>query len=195
MKGLYKTQLFQDCDLEFIHCIASEATVQVLPENTLITTADVKSSWIHIIMRGYCILQSTMAGDREKNTVTVLKPGDAYPVVETLNEVLVLVNVKTITCVEIISISLKKLREALARFSHLEEQFSVAVSKHRMQNESLLLRRKGRLPDMVPFEKSMGQGDLFKYNICETVKITRRDEEYRRHFAGLGKNLNLNDSI
>lgn len=187
MNGLYKTQLFQDCDLEFVHCIASQANIEVLPKDTLIVTADVKSSWIYVILRGYCILQSTMAGDREKDTITVLKPGDACPVVETLYEVLVMVNVKAITTVELISISLANFNESLSRFAHLKDQLAAALAEHRIHHEAILLRKKGRLPEMVPFEKSMGQGDLFKYNILEAVKISREDQEFKKAFAALGK--------
>lgn len=191
MKGLYKTTLFKDCDQNFVHNIASHASLDILPENALITNADIKSSWIHIILRGYCILQSHMAGDKERGTVTVLKPGDACPVVETLNRVLVLVDVKAVTAVELISIKLTNLEESLDRFPDLKDEFTIALSEHRKQNESLLLRRRGRLPEMVPFKKSMGQGDLFKYNIYDVTKVAREIQDFKKNFAHLGKLLAL----
>lgn len=190
MKGLYKTTLFQDCDQDFIHSIAAQANLEILPEDALITTANVKSSWIHVILRGYCILQSHMAGDMERGTITVLKPGDACPVVETLNQVLVLVDVKAVTAVELISIKLTNLQESLNRFPDIKDQFTTAISEHRKNNESLLLRRRGRLPEMVPFERSMGQGDLFKYNVYDSsTKAAREIQEFKKHFANLGKIL------
>lgn len=191
MKGLYKTPIFSDCDQDFVHNLASHAKLKILPENSLITASDVKSCWIHIILRGYCILQSRMAGDREKNTITVLKPGDACPVVEALNQVLVFVNVKTITAVELISINLKKLDESLCRFPHIRDEFSNILNQHRNQHEALMLRKKGRLPEMTPLQQSLGPGELFVYDVYETKRSSQLTKEFKTHFAALGKSLCL----
>lgn len=187
MKSLYNTPLFQDCDEEFVHSIAADAVLKTLPETAVVTTADVQSSWIHVILRGYCTLQSTMAGDKERNSMTILKPGDAFPVVETLNEVLVLANVTTVTAVELISIKLTNLHESLARFPQVKVQFSATMLKHRRRFEAQLLRKKGRLPEMIPSTKSLGQGELFEYKIYDTPETKREIQEFLVPFAALGE--------
>lgn len=187
MKRLYNTPLFQDCDEEFVHSIAADVVLKTLPEDAVVTTADVQSSWIHVILRGYCNLQSTMAGDKERNSTTVLKPGDAFPIVETLNQVLVLANVTTVTAVELISIKLTNLHESLGRFPHEKVQFFSTLETHRSQFETQLLRKKGRLPEMIPSTKSLGQGELFEYKIYDKQETSREMQEYATPFARLGE--------
>lgn len=187
MKGLYKTPLFYNCEQDFVHSVAGQAVLNILPENGVITKADIKSSWIHIILRGYCKLKSNMAGDKEKHTVTVLKPGDAFPVLETLNQVLVLADVVAVTAVELISIKFTTLNDSLIRFPHIKLQISSALSEHRQQFETQLMRKKGRLPEMVPLKKSLGQGELFKYEIFDVQKTARELREYVAPFAALGR--------
>lgn len=188
MSGLYKSLLFANCDQDFVHSIALRSKLKLLPEGTLVTAADVKSRWIYVILRGKCILQSRMAGDKERKHFTILKSGDACPVVEALNQVLVFVNVKTITAVELISIDLKNFEQSLTRFPDVRNEFSAVLNQHRDEYETVLLRRKGRLPEMTPPQRSLGQGDLFVYDyVTANKKINRRTQEFKTHFEALGK--------
>lgn len=86
-EGLNKSLLFQDCDQEFLHCVAENAVLKTLPPGGEVAGTHIKSSWIHVILRGYCEQKSFMTGDSERENITVLKPGDAFPVVEALSEV------------------------------------------------------------------------------------------------------------
>lgn len=84
---LQNAPLFQNCDDEFVNNICAKAKLITLPEDVVICTANYKSPRMHFIIRGYCTQRSTMAGDRERRKDEILKPGDSFPIVETIHQV------------------------------------------------------------------------------------------------------------
>lgn len=51
MECLRNTQLFSNCDQDFLHSVARDSVLKSLPEGTIVTSTDIKSSWIHVILR------------------------------------------------------------------------------------------------------------------------------------------------
>lgn len=132
-------------------------------------------------------MTSIMAGDCDRNTVTIQKPGSAFPVVEALHQVLTLVSVTTITAVELISIPYLDIIECLNKTQETEEGLSKILKQHLKDHEAIFLRKRGRLPDMTPVEQSLGQGDFFKYQLFDTDLLSNEERDYIRPWKKLGK--------
>lgn len=128
-----------------------------------------------------------MPGDCERDTVTILKSGDAFPVIEVLHQVLSLVNVTAITTVELISIKHSHLFEILMKNPNLGKDYKNILSQHFRENEVRLLRKRGRLPEMIPAEHSLGQGDMFTYEIRDDGEYNAEEIAYLGPFKKLGK--------
>lgn len=131
-------------------------------------------------------MKSTMAGDRERDQVTTLKAGDAFPVVEVLHQVLSLISVTTVTAVEVIIIKYSDLQEIFLANRELGKITLTALEYHLKVYNAPLLRKKGRLPEMIPAEHSLGQGDYFTYEIYDDKDINPEETAYLKPFKKLG---------
>lgn len=59
---------------------------------------------------------------------------------------------------------------------------------HKKKNESVLLRKGGRLPEMMSAEKSLGAADLFNYELMDSNDKEKKEHlEYMRPFQALGR--------
>lgn len=84
---LKKSYLFQDCAEDVLKDVALVATLRAAPPDVILCNHDFKSNSLYVILRGYCALYSFMPGDKERDSKTILKFGDCFPVVETLHQV------------------------------------------------------------------------------------------------------------
>lgn len=184
--GLQLAPFFQECNEEFLKSVALRATLKVLPPGAVLCTANNKPSWMHIITKGHCVQRSVMAGDVEMDHCTTLNAGDSFPVIEMLHEVLVLTDVKTLTTVEIISIRYLDLLDIFQGYRDIHNEIKEVLDEHLSAYEAALLRKRGRLPDMIPAEKSLGQGEMFKYEIYDEEETSPEKEAFMKPFRKLG---------
>lgn len=118
--------------------------------------------------------------------INPLQAGDVFPLVETIHEVLVLVDVQTLTTVEVIQIKYTDFLDILNGFSETKKEFMDTIKYHVEKYDVQLLRKGGRLPPLLSTEKSLGQGELFDYDVFdkEEEKVARM--EYMAPFKKLG---------
>lgn len=185
---LKRTPLFQDCDNYFLHCAAKLSTIRTLPPSAVILSANSKSTSVHIIMRGYCTMWSNMCGDDKRKTEKILQKGDAFPVVEVLHDIWSFISVYCLTSVEMISIPALELVSLFKINPQHQSPLKKALKAHMHLFDSILLRKGGRLPPLIPLEKSLGQGDMFTYELYdEAAAISKKSKAYINPFKELGR--------
>lgn len=97
-----------------------------------------------------------------------------------------LTNVITVTTVETVSIRYLDLMDIFKTYKEIYQDIKVCLQEHLFANEAALLRKRGRLPEMIPAEKSLGQGDMFKYQIYDEAETRPEQEAYMKPFRRLG---------
>lgn len=96
-------------------------------------------------------------------------------------------DVRTLTAVEVISIPYAQLEEIFQANTDFEKIIRRVLASHRKEFEKSLMRKSGRLPELIPSEKSKGRGDFFKYKLMDDEKINMQKQMYHRPFEKLGK--------
>lgn len=97
-----------------------------------------------------------------------------------------LINVITLTTVETVSIRYLDLLDIFQTYKDIYTEIKECLQEHLASNEAALLRKRGRLPEMIPAEKSLGQGDMFKYEIYDEAETRPEQEAYMKPFRKLG---------
>lgn len=180
LRTLKLVPLFRDYPKEILHRIASCSIFRTVPPGAFLMCADNKTAWIHVIVRGFCSCRSTMKGDKHRKNETVLSRGDAFPVVEVVHNVQTFLTVQAITAVELICVPYYQFTLIMKADKTYINELQATVEAHRQEDENLLLRKEGRLPPMIPEEKSLGQGDYFTYTIYDDYQ--EMGKEYLQPF-------------
>lgn len=180
-------KLFQNCDDHFIKCVAANSKIQILPPNTEIVTEKTRSAHLYIIIRGFILLNSYLAGDNEKGPKRILTEGDSFAIIECLHNVPVFVTVSSLTSVELLSVNGVFFMDLVKAFPSINVDLIAALNMHLSLNRNILLRLGGRLPPMKAAEKSLGQGDYFTYEIFDDDTLQRERMMYMQPFLKLGK--------
>lgn len=128
-----------------------------------------------------------MAGDKERNSKSILSFGDSFPVIETLHQVLLLVDVKSVTAVQLICIQYDDLFGVLKRHTVTHDELVQSIEEHFAGNKRKLLRESGRLPPMIPPQKSLGHGDMFTYTLSDKPEENTAREAFLMPFRKIGK--------
>lgn len=179
--------MFSDCADDVLKDVALVATLRAVPADVVICRHEFKAQSIYVILRGYCALNSHMAGDRERDAKSVLTFGDSFPVAETLHQVPVLVDVKSLTAVQLISIRIKDLFGVLKRHPLAHSELMESIDQHFNANKSKLLRQSARLPPMIPPQKSLGHGDMFTYAFSDKTEVNTAKEAFLMPFNKIGR--------
>lgn len=98
-------------------------------------------------------------------------------------------NIRTLTSVEIISISYNDFNEILHANQQFRRGIQLTLTAHMQIFEKSLLRKKGRLPDISPIERSMGQGELFKYDLTDEEMIDHGKLAFDKPFMNIGEHI------
>lgn len=175
IKHCLKTSyLFNDYANDVLEDVALTATTKAVPADIVMCKHDFKFNCIYLILRGYCELYSYMPGDKEKEQRRILKFGDSFPVVETLHQVLLFVDVKSLTAVQLICINTDVLFGVLKRHPLVHNELMESINEHYKINKLKLLRQRGRLQPLIPSQKSLGHGDMFTYTVFnETDRVNK----------------------
>lgn len=65
----------------------------------------------------------------------------------------------------------------------LLKDIQISVENHMKADEQVLLRKDGRLPEMIPDEASRGQGDMFVYDIYDDLdELILKQNMYMKPF-------------
>lgn len=99
---------------------------------------------------------------------------------------LVLAEVKALTSVELVSIKYLDFIDILRGHTEMKKMFKKSLEKHMQTHEEQLLKKGGRLPPLVPVEKSLGQGELFSYDVFDKEDINVRKRDYLTPFWAMG---------
>lgn len=100
---------------------------------------------------------------------------------------LLLVDVKSLTSVQLICIDRGDLFRVLKRHPLVHDELAETVKQHFKKNKSKLLRLSGRLPPMIPAQQSLGHGDMFTYTLSDKVEVNTQKEAFLIPFENMGK--------
>lgn len=128
-----------------------------------------------------------MAGDSERGTENILTFGDPFPVIETLHQIPLLVDVKSVTAVQLICIQYDDLFGVLKRHPLQHDELVQSLKEHYVVNKLKLLKQTARLPAMIPPHKSLGHGEMFSYTISDKVEENTAREAFLMPFTKMGK--------
>lgn len=140
---------------------------------------------IHIIVRGHVNVLSHMAGDEQRKCQKILNAGDAFGVIESLQNITLFIDAYTVTVVELCSIPRMILLKLYKAFPEDYQPIKRALEMHMRINRNTLLRLGGRLQAQFALEQSLGQGDFFRFHIYDHKSDYGRIQ-YMKPFQDLG---------
>lgn len=105
--------------------------------------------------------------DKAYRRSRILKRGDAFPIIETFHAIPCFIDVMTLTAVELLYIDIRKIANILKAERKILEALHVALDLHMEEFNPILKKKAGRLPEMIPTEKSLGRGKIFTYTIMD----------------------------
>lgn len=100
---------------------------------------------------------------------------------------ILLVDVKSLTAVQLVSINRDDLFRVLKRHPLVHDELAESIRKHYNANKSKLVRQSGRLPPMIPPEKSLGHGDMFTYTVSDKADVDTAKEAFLMLFQKMGR--------
>lgn len=98
-----------------------------------------------------------------------------------------LADVKSLTAVQLVSINRDDLFRVLKRHPLVHDELADSIRKHYKANKSKLVRQSGRLPPMIPPEKSLGHGDMFTYTVTDKPNVDTAKEAFLMPFQKMGR--------
>lgn len=98
-----------------------------------------------------------------------------------------MVDVTTLTSVQLISINRSELFGVLKRHPLVHDELVQSVKQHYQLNKAKLLRQSGRLPPMIPSQKSLGHGDMFTYTFSDKAEVDTEKEAFLMPFKKIGR--------
>lgn len=191
LAGIYKAiPLFQGLSDVFFEKLYQRTSLFVIPPNYDVLRNEDHIYYLRVISRGYCKMYSHIPIDKAHGLTNILKPGDAFPVLEFLHDIPSFIRVVTLTAVELFYIKRRDVLNAMQFESIFHSDLLNVIAKHRVQKGKTLNKVQQRLPEFLPEEKSLGGGKYFTYTISDeyVVKCQEEKKRKRKHsFENLGK--------
>lgn len=100
---------------------------------------------------------------------------------------LLLVDVKSLTSVQLICINRNDLFRVLKRHAIFHNELMESLKEHYEDHKSKLLRQSGRLPPMIPKHKSLGHGDMFTYTYSDKTEGNVAERAFLTPFESKGR--------
>ncbi|GJQ67379.1 hypothetical protein Trydic_g8265 [Trypoxylus dichotomus] len=181
---LLMVPIFQECERSILWNLAPLALLNVVPPGTLISREDSFQKYLKVILRGYCRVETSIPTDCYRGNYSIYSTGNVFPLVEALLDINCFLKVVSITFAEVACIPFQSL---LSQFKNSDPDFyadlKITLENFIREYDTILMRRKGRLPEMVSSKKSRGKGDFFTYDTNENFD----DEKCRTILVEIGK--------
>ncbi|XP_022918862.2 uncharacterized protein [Onthophagus taurus] len=185
---LNKSVLFKYITEEVLWNIAPTIRLHIAPPGTVLCRELSHASHIQIILRGYARGESTIPTDEYHGLSTILKPHDVFPLLGLTLGVRTFIKITAITYVEVAVIPYNKILAQLKNTNMmLYKHYIRSLEDHRKSYDMILMRRKGRLPEMVSSKKSYGKGEYFVYETNEKFDDSPIDLNVMGPYLKLGK--------
>nr|XP_022913144.1 uncharacterized protein LOC111423988 [Onthophagus taurus] len=180
--------LFRRCNDRTLLELAGISSIEICPPNMIVCRVNSKPTFLHVILNGYCKIESSIPTDKYHEISTTVTRGACFPILEVLMGIDTFLHVASVTYLEVIKIKRKPLLRILEHYCDNYHQLTNILTKHFEDNETVLSRRKGRLPDMVPTLRSQGRGEFFEYKCVDDVDVTEKDiNEFNNTFNVIGR--------
>lgn len=132
-------------------------------------------------------MRSCLPSDKERDVENVLTFGESFNVIETLHQIPLLVDVKSLTAVQLICLNYNDLFGVLKRHPLMYDDFLKSIQKHYVANKSLLDKHSRRLPPMIPTQKALGPGEMFTYTFFDKMEANKTKKAFFMPFKKMGK--------
>ncbi|KAI4455199.1 cyclic nucleotide-gated cation channel subunit a [Holotrichia oblita] len=183
---LKKVPLFADASDDLLRYIVAHSEMKLVPPNSVILKAENKSDLLYVLMRGYCMMQSSLPGDLERGATAVLQIGSTFPFLETFHGAFSFLSVTTITVAELLLIRTDIIMNAFQTYEADYGSFRDALKEHKQVYGSILFRKGARLPLLTSVEKAKKKGRVFEYDVHDIDDVQYNERAYRQPFLRLG---------
>lgn len=188
-------RLFDGCSEVFFSKLFLRTRLFVVPPNFHLIKYNAETRYLRLLSRGYCELTSHIPIDFAYGRTTILKPGDAFSLLEFLDRIPSFISVKSITAVEVFYITFADVENALKFEKIIYNDIATAIRNHKEDHERILQKLPGRLPELYAEEKSLGRGGFFTYTVSDETELSadakRRIDAEKKIKESLGKSAGL----
>lgn len=175
---------------DFICSVAKIARLNVVPPGTIIMREEVPQRQLHVILRGYCSVESSIPTDKYHEYVNTFSYGDCFPLMELFLGVNSFLKATSLTTIELLTINYDQLMTCIKAREMFKDDLDKVLEEHMEAYYIVLTRQKGRLPEMVAGQKSLGKGDYFVYDVNDKIKADMEKAIFYKTFHKLGKYRN-----
>lgn len=131
-------------------------------------------------------METSIPTDNYRGNYSIYTSGDVFPLMESLMHINTFLKVTSLTFVEVACIPLQSIFSQIKNNdADLHVDLKITMLAFMKDNDTILMRRKGRLPEMVSAMKSYGKGEYFGYETNEhfdDIERKAQNVELRKYF-------------
>ncbi|XP_017776010.1 PREDICTED: uncharacterized protein LOC108562248 [Nicrophorus vespilloides] len=161
---LKKMDLFCWFNPRLLDILSEKVNFYVIPPGHTICEVNKRCFDFYVVMKGYIEIESNLPGDKEKNFVDQRTAYTLFPPLSLFHDVPSFINVKTVTAVQLMAISVLEFRKIMKMFPEENQILSNTMSKHMSDNFNML-NRVHESVDLSCMYSSLGKVDTFTYKL------------------------------
>lgn len=184
---LEQTDFFKPFPRDFRSHLAHHSQIFLIPEGHELIKFEYRCFYLYIVVQGFCVGKSYTAGDLEKNIDTWYKRLDVFPLLEYLHQVGSLMDVKSHTAVQVITIPYSVFQACISVYNREVMVLNAALKAHGRQFMGLLTGATASKADEEE-KRKLNKATMFQYTIRRQhliLDITNCSQQQSRDSAFL----------